>query len=249
MFKKILSLFKTRPELANPLTDAVPSAASVLSPATSIPPRMTRSRRKKKKKSDPDWSSTPQEPSTAELLMALPREYSVLNDLLVSNPKSRSGYSQVDHVVVGPRAIFVIETRNLTTGEIRGGRREANWSVSSSRVKMYNPLMQHRAHVEAIQAHLGDYKRVRVVSMVTFTNRCRISVDPAIRYVNSDELVIYDHELVETIQRKTERLESELPETLYKEQDILAIRDMLHAANSTDQQIRAEHMAKAKGIK
>lgn len=202
-----------------------------------------------KKKSDPEWISVPQEPSTAELLLGLPREYKVLNDLLVSNPKSRSGYSQVDHVVVGPRSIFVIETRNLTTGEIRGGRREANWTVSSSRVKMYNPLMQHRAHVEAVQAHLGDYKRVRVVSMVTFTNRCRISVDPAVRYVNSDEMVIYDHELVETIQRKTERLESELPETLYKEQDIQAIRDMLHAANSTDQQIRAEHMAKAKGIK
>ncbi|WP_434752717.1 nuclease-related domain-containing protein [Paenibacillus amylolyticus] len=246
MFKKILSLFKNQPELVSPLTDSV--AASALPTATAIPPRLVRSRRKKKK-SEPDWISTPQEPTTAELLVGLPSEYKVLNDLLVSNPKSRSGYSQIDHVVIGPRAIFVIETRNLTTGEIRGGRREANWSVSSSRVKMYNPLMQHRAHVEAIQAHLGDYKRVRLVSMVTFTNRCRISVDPAVRYVNSDEMIIYDHELVETIQRKTERLESELPETLYKEQDTQAIWNMLNTVNSTDHQIRAEHMAKAKGIK
>ncbi|WP_254438467.1 hypothetical protein [Paenibacillus sp. DCT19] len=114
---------------------------------------------------------------------------------------------------------------------------------------MYNPLMQHRGHVEAIQAHLGDYKRVRLISMVTFTNRCRISVDPAVRYVQSDELIIYDHELVETILRKTERLESEVPETVYKEQDIQAIFEMLSSANSTDPQIRAEHMEKAKGIK
>ncbi|MNW67770.1 hypothetical protein D3C74_464140 [compost metagenome] len=85
--------------------------------------------------------------------------------------------------------------------------------------------------------------------MVTFTNRCRISVDPAVRYVNSDEMIIYDHELVETIQRKTERLETELPETLYQEQDTQAIWNMLNAVNSTDHQIRAEHMAKAKGIK
>nr|WP_154890668.1 nuclease-related domain-containing protein [Paenibacillus xylanexedens] len=246
MFKKIWSLFKTQPELVSPLTDSV--AASALPPVTAIPPRLARSRRKKKK-SEPDWISTPQEPTTAELLLGLPSEYKVLNDLLVTNPKSRSGYSQIDHVVIGPRAIFVIETRNLTTGEIRGGRREANWSVSSSRVKMYNPLMQHRAHVEAIQAHLGDYKRVRLVSMVTFTNRCRISVDPAVRYVNSDEMIIYDHEIVETIQRKTERLETELPETLYQEQDTQAIWNMLNAVNSTDHQIRAEHMAKAKGIK
>ncbi|MCM3134099.1 NERD domain-containing protein [Paenibacillus polysaccharolyticus] len=246
MFKKIWSLFKAQPELVSPLTDSV--AASALQPVTAIPPRLARGRRKKKK-SEPDWISTPQEPTTAELLLGLPSEYKVLNDLLVTNPKSRSGYSQIDHVVIGPRAIFVIETRNLTTGEIRGGRREANWSVSSSRVKMYNPLMQHRAHVEAIQAHLGDYKRVRLVSMVTFTNRCRISVDPAVRYVNSDEMIIYDHELVETIQRKTERLETELPETLYQEQDTQAIWNMLNAVNSTDHQIRAEHMAKAKGIK
>jgi hypothetical protein len=114
---------------------------------------------------------------------------------------------------------------------------------------MYNPLMQHRGHVEAIQAHLGDYKRVRLVSMVTFTNRCRISVDPAVRYVNSDELIIYDHELVETILRKTERLETEVPETLYKEQDIQAIYNLLSAVNSTDPQIRADHMEKAKDIK
>ncbi|CAI6081514.1 hypothetical protein PAECIP112173_03233 [Paenibacillus sp. JJ-100] len=246
MFKKILSLFKTQSELVSPLTDSVSAAA--VPTATAIPPRMARSRRKKKK-SDSDWISVPQEPTTAELLLGLPSEYKVLNDLLVTNPKSRSGYSQIDHVVIGPRAIFVIETRNLTTGEIRGGRREANWSVSSSRVKMYNPLMQHRARVEAIQAHLGDYKRVRLVSMVTFTNRCRISVDPDVRYVNSDEMVIYDHELVETIQRKTERLEAELPETLYKEQDTQMIWNMLNAANTTDYQVRAEHMAKAKGIK
>lgn len=246
MFKKILSLFKTQPELVSPLTDSV--SASALPPVTTIPPRLARGRRKKKK-SEPDWISVPQEPTTSELLLGLSNEYKVLNDLLVPNPKSRSGYSQIDHVVIGPWAIFVIETRNLTTGEIRGGRREANWSVSSSRVKMYNPLMQHRAHVEAIQAHLGDYKRVRLVSMVTFTNRCRISVDPAVRYFNSDELIIYDHELVETIQRKTERLETELPETLYKEQDTQEIWNMLNIANSTDHQIRIEHMAKAKGIK
>ncbi|NEU62798.1 nuclease-related domain-containing protein [Paenibacillus sp. ALJ109b] len=244
MFKKILSLFKSQPELANQIS----ASASSLPSTAPIPTRMVRSRRKKTK-SDGDWIRQPEEPSTAQQLHALPGEYKVLNDLLVANTKSRSGYSSIDHVVIGPRGIFVIETRNLTTGEIRGGRREANWTVSSSRIKMYNPLMQHRGHVEAIQAHLGDYKRVRLVSMVTFTNRCRISVDPAVRYVNSDELIIYDHELVETILRKTERLETEVPETLYKEQDIQAIYNMLSAVNSTDPQIRADHMEKAKGIK
>ncbi|MFS0870870.1 nuclease-related domain-containing protein [Paenibacillus xylanilyticus] len=247
MFKKILSLFKTQPELASSITASAPAM-----PATGpAPARLVRSRRKSKSKSKHEsaWNSEPEEPTTAERLHRLPGQYKVLNDLLVPNPKSRSGYSQIDHVVIGPRGIFVIETRNLTTGEIRGGRREANWTVSTSRIKMYNPLMQHRGHVEAVHSHLGDYKRMRLISMVTFTNRCRISVDPAVRYVNSDELVIYDHELVETILRKTEKLEVEVPETLYKEQDVEAIHALLSAANCTEAQIRAEHIAKAKGIK
>ncbi|MBE7681309.1 nuclease-related domain-containing protein [Paenibacillus sp. P13VS] len=247
MFKKILSLFKTQPELASSITATAPAM-----PDTGpVPARMTRSRRKPKSKSKHEaaWISEPEEPTTAERLYSLPGQYKVLSDLLVANPKSRSGYSQIDHVVIGPRGIFVIETRNLTTGEIRGGRREANWTVSTSRIKMYNPLMQHRGHVEAVHAHLGDYKRIRMISMVTFTNRCRISVDPAVRYVNSDELVIYDHELVETILRKTERLEAEVPETLFKEQDIQAIYSLLSSANCTEPQTRAEHIEKAKGIK
>lgn len=46
MFKKILSLFKTQPELANQIT----ASASALPSTTAIPPRMVRSKRKKKRK-------------------------------------------------------------------------------------------------------------------------------------------------------------------------------------------------------
>ena len=107
MFKKILLSVKTQPELANQIT----ASASALPSTTTIPPRMVRSKRKKK--AEGDWIRQPEEPSTADQLIGLPSQYKVLNDLLVTNPKSRSGYSQIDHVVIGPRAIFVIETRNL----------------------------------------------------------------------------------------------------------------------------------------
>ncbi|MMZ69742.1 hypothetical protein D1872_326380 [compost metagenome] len=54
---------------------------------------------------------------------------------------------------------------------------------------------------------------------------------------------------METIQRKTERLETEVPETVFQEKDIQAIYALLSSVNSTDPQIRSEHMEKAKGIK
>ncbi|TLS38587.1 NERD domain-containing protein [Pseudalkalibacillus caeni] len=39
---------------------------------------------------------------------------SIFNQLfiIVSNPKAKSGYSQIDHVVINPYGIFVIETKN-----------------------------------------------------------------------------------------------------------------------------------------
>ncbi|MGP3787500.1 nuclease-related domain-containing protein [Paenibacillus sp. 1A_MP2] len=97
MFKKILSLFKSQPELANQIT----ASASSLPSTAPIPTRMVRSRRKAK--SDGDWTRQPEEPTTAQQLHGLPGEYKVLNDLLVANTKSRSGYSSIDHVVIGPR--------------------------------------------------------------------------------------------------------------------------------------------------
>ncbi|WKL00086.1 hypothetical protein Q0F98_23010 [Paenibacillus amylolyticus] len=81
MFKKILSLFKTQPELANQIT----ASASALPSTTTIPPRMVRSKRKKK--AEGDWTRQPEEPSTADQLIGLPSQYKVLNDLLVTNPE------------------------------------------------------------------------------------------------------------------------------------------------------------------
>ncbi|WP_049894743.1 nuclease-related domain-containing protein [Paenibacillus antibioticophila] len=70
----------------------------------------------------------------------LPRECKSLSDLLIPNNKSRTGFSQIDHVVISPYCLFVIETKNYN-GEIKGKRTDQQWSVSN-RFKMYNPLKQ-----------------------------------------------------------------------------------------------------------
>lgn len=41
----------------------------------------------------------------------LPKGCKYLSDLLVSNPKSRTGYSQIDHVVITSQILFIIETK------------------------------------------------------------------------------------------------------------------------------------------
>jgi hypothetical protein len=68
----------------------------------------------------------------------LPKDTKYLSDIMIKNSKSRTGYSQIDHVVVSPYGLFVVETKNYN-GEIKGGRSDKYWKVSN-RFNMFNPL-------------------------------------------------------------------------------------------------------------
>lgn len=117
----------------------------------------------------------------------LPKECLYISDLMLTNPKSRSGYFQIfDHVVVSPYALFVIETKNYN-GEIKGKKEDKQWSVSN-RFKLYNPLRQNYGHIKAIEAHIPNIK-VPYVSMVSFTMRCRFNVDPELRKISLTSLL------------------------------------------------------------
>ncbi|MFB5762116.1 nuclease-related domain-containing protein [Paenibacillus medicaginis] len=174
----------------------------------------------------------------------LPKGCKYLSDLLLTNPKARSGYSQIDHVVITPRGLFVIETKNYN-GEIKGSRKERNWRVSN-RFNMYNPFMQNFGHIQAIKGHLKDYEEIRTISLVSFTMRCRFSVDPELRQINSDELIVYDVELSEYIQRKLNRLQAQEVSRMYSETDIQSIYNILLQANITDPATRTLHIEKAR---
>ncbi|AIQ11232.1 nuclease-related domain-containing protein [Paenibacillus durus] len=172
----------------------------------------------------------------------LPKECKSLSDLLVLNPKSRTGYSQIDHLVISPYCLFVIETKNYN-GEIKGGRSDKQWTVSN-RYKMYNPLKQNYGHIKAIENLLKDVPTVRFISMISFTMRCRFSIDPELRKIHSDELIVYDVELSEFISRKLLRLKTENPEPLFTQEQVQGIYDQLLQANITDPEIRKLHVEK-----
>ncbi|MCE3198752.1 nuclease-related domain-containing protein [Paenibacillus sonchi] len=174
----------------------------------------------------------------------LPKECKFLSDLLLSNPKSRTGYAQIDHVVISPYCVFVIETKNYN-GEIKGGRADQQWSVSN-RYKMYNPLKQNYGHIKAIESLLKDVAAVKYISMISFTMRCRFSIDPELRKIHSDELVVYDVELSEFISRKLISLKAGTSEPPISAAQLQTIYDHLVQANITDAEIRKLHIDKIK---
>ncbi|MEK3968418.1 MULTISPECIES: nuclease-related domain-containing protein [unclassified Paenibacillus] len=172
----------------------------------------------------------------------LPKECKSLSDLLLPNPKSRTGYAQIDHIVISPYCIFVIETKNYN-GEIKGKQMDQQWSVSN-RYKMYNPLKQNYGHIKSVESLLKGLPKLKSVSIISFTMRCRFSIDPELRQIQSNELVVYDVELSGFISRKLLRLKLENPEPLFSQVQVQSIYDQLSQANITDLAIRKLHVEK-----
>lgn len=174
-------------------------------------------------------------------LSQLPKEYKYISDLLVENPKARSGYSQIDHVVITPYGIFVIETKNYQ-GTIYGGRKRKTWLVNG-KFKFMNPFMQNYGHIQALKNALNKTYHDMFISMVSFTKRCTFKMDEMeLRHISSNELIVYDVELSEFIHRKVSRLKIQHSEPLLIEKDIMDIYNGILKVNIKDPKIRKQHI-------
>ncbi|GGF27055.1 nuclease [Halobacillus andaensis] len=168
-----------------------------------------------------------------------PPNYKHLNDLMLENMKTHSGFSQIDHVLLTPYGIFVIETKNYA-GEIKGGAQDKQWKVNK-KFNMMNPFHQNYGHMEAIKSCLNSDNPYSFVSMISFTQRAVFSISPELRKMTSDELCVYDTELTEFIKRKIQVIKLQSTAPIYKEDEIESIYKSLTNANVTDPAIREGH--------
>ena len=93
------------------------------------------------------------ERQVAKTLMRLPNGYTIFHDVyILENGKS----SQIDHVVLSPYGIFVIETKNYK-GWIYGDEKAQYWikNMYGTKYQFYNPLLQNYSHVKGLQALFG----------------------------------------------------------------------------------------------
>ncbi|SFM15032.1 nuclease-related domain-containing protein [Salibacterium qingdaonense] len=171
----------------------------------------------------------------------LPKDYKYLSDIMIENPKSRTGWSQIDHIVITPYGLIIMETKNYA-GEIKGGKQDKHWNVNN-KFHMMNPFFQNYGHLEAVKSSLDITKDKKLFSIVSFTRRCTFKVDPELRDMKADQFIVYDTELSECIHRKmnVEKLLNDAP--LYNQEDIQDIYNQLKEANIEDPALRKEHAA------
>ena len=77
------------------------------------------------------------------------KTYCILNDVIISD--NIGGTTQIDHVVLSPFGIFVVETKNLK-GWIFGSVNSKMWmlQVFNEKYQFYNPIKQNYKHIACL---------------------------------------------------------------------------------------------------
>lgn len=101
-----------------------------------------------------------------EELNKIKENHFLLNDITFINKKSEMSH-QIDHILIHPHGVFVIETKNYF-GKIIAETNESYWikEVNGEQIKISNPLKQNKSHAITIYKALkGEYD---VISIVVF---------------------------------------------------------------------------------
>ncbi|MDY2829514.1 MAG: nuclease-related domain-containing protein [Sodaliphilus sp.] len=151
----------------------------------------------------PAWKGKYSENLVTGEISELSSEYMVFNDLLFeSNGRS----TQIDHVVVSPYGVFVIETKGYK-GWIFGSEDSEYWTqtIYKSKHQFYNPIKQNEGHVRFLRYLLKNAIEIPFVPIVVFNNAAELKVNV------ENSIVINRRYLKESIlQHKTPVLKEEL---------------------------------------
>ncbi len=98
-----------------------------------------------------------------------------LNDLLL--PTAGGHTTQIDHILVSTRGIFVIETKSHY-GVIEGNGQSQYWRQTATRYNhdIYNPLLQNASHIRHLRHILRNIPAEWFISLVVFTDADSLNV-------------------------------------------------------------------------
>lgn len=109
------------------------------------------------------------------LLATLSNQYAVYHNVYVRRADGK--LTQVDHVIVSPYQVFVLETKNYA-GTIYGEESDTYWTQALGQKErlFYNPILQNTGHVKALLHEVRLMSEVQ--SVVVFSDRTRLRVNP-----------------------------------------------------------------------
>lgn len=166
-----------------------------------------------------------------QLVSTLPKEsYKLYADLYAKHDNGK--ITQIDHVVVSPYGIFVIETKNYA-GWIFGNVKNKNWTqvIGKTKHAFFNPLRQNYGHIQALQNQLG-ISADKFHSIIAFDDKCTFKNDE----LHKIEEVVKFSDVKSKLLSKTE-----LILTAQEVKDVQAKIDWL-IATTNKQEIAKQHL-------
>ena len=160
----------------------------------------------------------------------LTEDYILLNNCTL--PDEQLGTTQIDHILLSPYGIFIIETKNYK-GWIFGGERQKMWTqkIFKNSYKFQNPLHQNYKHQKVLEAVLSDIVAAEYLhSVIVFMPDCEFkTVMPANVFRGkawTEYVKAFKDEVIPAMKLKRIqlRIEKELLEKSWK-------TDRLHVAN------------------
>ena len=110
---------------------------------------------------------------SAHVKLYLDKEnYTLLNDCTLPDEQNQS--TQIDHILLSPYGVFVIETKNYK-GWIFGGERQKMWTqkIYKKSYKFQNPLHQNYKHQKVLEDILSDIVEPELIhSVIVFMPDC-----------------------------------------------------------------------------
>lgn len=153
------------------------------------------------------------------LLEKLGDDYTLFQDIYVPY-EGRT--SQIDHVLLSPYGIFVIETKNFS-GWIYGKQTDRTWTqvLFSEKNTFYNPIWQNNTHVKALAQFLETPNTKIYVPIIVFGEKADFKFE-----TNFNIPVIKVSQLTEEIKKhKSPVLSPELLRDYQKKLATLVIED------------------------
>ena len=145
--------------------------------------------------------------------------------------------TQIDHIVVSNKGIFIIETKNYT-GWIFGNEKQRNWTqiIYKNRASFYNPILQNRTHIKAVKKSLNVENGI--YSIIVFSNAATFKFKELFLTAQVIKLA----QLRETI------LKYQLPIFTSDEVEFLVLQLANITANTNKNEIKRKHLAQVKNV-
>lgn len=146
------------------------------------------------------WTGSEGEDLVTDLLEHMPDNWYIINDMVV-------GPSHIDHIVVCPKGVYTIETKNYR-GTIYGNANERSWMQvfpNGSKFDFYNPVKQGNKHSLELSKYLEENNLKSWVNTVVVFPSDEVTLkvySPKTKVLYLKELAAYFMEQKDTLDQK-----------------------------------------------